>query len=192
MDLHSHLLDTEVVGLLAGVYDETTRECTILTALPAQRKVIADDASITVEASEESLAEAQSVAESLGMQIVGWYHSHPIFATLPSRIDCETQEAHQRAFGTDDLCASASMENDASPVDASSEEDKGKPFLGAICGPYNPKLETQQSDLNWFVVLPDPTGRRGRQVVPRKLNAILQGEDRMGRRGMEEYEVDKM
>ncbi|KAI8823672.1 uncharacterized protein EV422DRAFT_365269 [Fimicolochytrium jonesii] len=204
MDLHSHLLDTEVVGLLAGVYDDGTKECTIQTALPAQRKLIAANASITVEASEESLAEALSTAESLGMQIVGWYHSHPIFCTLPSRIDCETQHAHQMAFGgsacnaVQDHGVMGEGALPSPPLPHESAQEDGKPFLGAICGPYNPKLETSQSELNWFVVVPSeafPAGTptpsytagsvagadvaqptRRNTVVPRRLQAVLQGE----------------
>lgn len=53
-------------------------------------------------------------------------------------------------------------------------------------GPYNPKLETSRSDLNWFV-LPDP-----RRRIPRKLCTVLQGEEDIVRDGLEVYEVEKM
>ncbi|KAI9102639.1 hypothetical protein DFS34DRAFT_647198 [Phlyctochytrium arcticum] len=99
MDLHSHLLDTEIVGLLAGTYDPVTCLCTVRTAFPAQRKPMEGaDTSITVEASEESLAEGLSMADAMGLQIVGWYHSHPVFCTDPSILDLTTHHLHQEAF----------------------------------------------------------------------------------------------
>lgn len=114
-------------------------ECTIKTALPAQRKHISADTSITVEASEESVAEALSLADSLGMQIMGWYHSHPIFSTNPSKIDLATQHAHQKAFGGyvyeegEEEVHGGKCEHLGGVVES---EGGGKPFLGAICGEF--------------------------------------------------------
>ncbi|TPX61987.1 hypothetical protein SpCBS45565_g07141 [Spizellomyces sp. 'palustris'] len=204
MDLHSHLLDTEVVGLLAGHYDAEKNECVIRTALPAQRKPIDADATITVEASEESLAEALSLADSLGLQIMGWYHSHPIFSTDPSNIDLTTQHLHQEAFkgycyghfaqedegekvgGTCAGSAQTAQEIKSAEGESVSPTVENRPFLGAICGPYDPKLEGSKSQLNWFV-LPDP-----RKRIPRKLHTVLQGEEEICQMGLEKYEFDKM
>ncbi|KAJ3160574.1 hypothetical protein HDU86_000332 [Geranomyces michiganensis] len=181
IDLHSHLLDTEVVGLLAGTYDEQAKACKISMAIPAKRKALESrDASITVEASEESLAAALATADAHGLHIVGWYHSHPVFATLPSRIDCETQRMHQTAFGGGEIGSG------------------GRPFLGAICGPYNPELKTSQSELNWFVV-PTTTAQSGHphchhhaDDTPRQLTAVLTGHDVAASEGVSQTELDNM
>lgn len=41
----------------------------------------------------ETLASEQ--IEDVGMQVVGWYHSHPTFAPNPSVRDIETQQKFQ-------------------------------------------------------------------------------------------------
>ncbi|KAJ3172677.1 hypothetical protein HDU88_006007 [Geranomyces variabilis] len=177
IDLHSHLLDTEVVGLLAGTYDEQAKACKISMAIPAKRKALESrDASITVEASEESLAAALATADAHGLHIVGWYHSHPVFSTLPSRIDCETQRMHQTAFGGGEIGSG------------------GRPFLGAICGPYNPELKTSQSELNWFVVPTASTQscQSHADAAPRQLTAVLTGHDAAAAEGVSPAELDNM
>ncbi|KAI8907537.1 hypothetical protein DFJ77DRAFT_182524 [Powellomyces hirtus] len=247
IDLHSHLLDTEVVGLLAGTYDPTTNECNILTSIPATRKKTStqitpqtntdgasqssratettssgppDDASISVEASEESIAAALATAEQSGLAIVGWYHSHPVFATNPSRIDCETQEMHQRAFC--DLVETrqpvttpqdTTLDTTATTLTSTSTTTttpplRRRPFLGGICGPYAPDLPTAQSELTWFIVPspqtashpashsattshhPPPSAATPQN--PRKLVARLTGHTLARTRGIECAEVDKM
>ncbi|KAJ3183409.1 hypothetical protein HDU87_006728 [Geranomyces variabilis] len=181
IDLHSHLLDTEVVGLLAGSYDEQAKACKVSVAIPAKRKALESrDASITVEASEESLAAALATADAHGLHIVGWYHSHPVFSTLPSRIDCETQRMHQKAFGGGEIGSG------------------GRPFLGAICGPYNPELKTSQSELNWFVVptasaqSSQPHSHHDSDAAPRQLTAVLAGHDAAAFEGVSPAELDNM
>ena len=61
-----------------------------------------------------------------GMKCVGWYHSHPTFAAIPSRIDLENQSSYQKLVGG--------------------------PFVGGIVSPYNPERAQLKSELNWFAV----------------------------------------
>lgn len=63
-------------------------------------------------------------------RVVGWYHSHPTFATFPSMIDIANQVTQQNAHKT------ATCE----------------PYIAAIVGPYNKKLTTCQSSMTWFYV----------------------------------------
>ena len=63
-------------------------------------------------------------------RVVGWYHSHPTFATFPSMIDIANQVTQQNAHKTS-TC---------------------EPYIAAIVGPYNKKLPTCQSSMTWFYV----------------------------------------
>ena len=63
-------------------------------------------------------------------RVVGWYHSHPTFATFPSMIDISNQVTQQNAHKT------ATCE----------------PYIAAIVGPYHKKLPTCQSSISWFYV----------------------------------------
>ena len=76
------------------------------------------------------------VVIDLGVQcrVVGWYHSHPTFATFPSMIDIANQVTQQNAHKT---CAC-------------------EPYIAAIVGPYNKKLPTCQSSITWFYVNHEP------------------------------------
>ena len=48
-----------------------------------------------MEISDVDLVEAQSFAESLGLRVVGWYHSHPNITVPPSHVDLRTQTNYQ-------------------------------------------------------------------------------------------------
>lgn len=67
-------------------------------------------------------------------RVVGWYHSHPTFATFPSMIDIANQVTQQNAHKTS-TC---------------------EPYIAAIVGPYNKKLPTCQSSMTWFYVAHEP------------------------------------
>ena len=64
---------------------------------------------------------------------MGWYHSHPTFATQPSLRDCENQSNYQRLFALSD-----------------SEEKTRVPFVGAIVGPY--RGADPVAEMTWFHV----------------------------------------
>ncbi|KAI8051640.1 hypothetical protein BDF22DRAFT_691578 [Syncephalis plumigaleata] len=83
MDLHAHLLRTEVIGLLGGKFDATTNQIDILTAFPCR------GASTDFQFAERGLA------------VVGWYHSHPTFEPTPSIRDIENQVNYQTLFRHD-------------------------------------------------------------------------------------------
>ena len=78
MDLHAHLVKTEVIGYLAGDYDEAARSVHILHAFPGQG-VPLDGTHVELDpASEVDLREQISAR---AWHVMGWYHSRP--AGLP-------------------------------------------------------------------------------------------------------------
>lgn len=64
---------------------------------------------------------------------VGWYHSHPHFATMPSLIDVFNQVMQQQAH----------RDNSLLPYE---------PYVGAIVGPYDRHMAGTSSGLTWFTV----------------------------------------
>ena len=71
----AHALSTEkqeVMGLLFGRWDGS--QAFVEEAHPLART---DRRADRVEVKPEQLAKAASIAESRGLRIVGWYHSHP-------------------------------------------------------------------------------------------------------------------
>ena len=89
----AHALSTEkqeVMGLLFGRWDGP--QAFIEEAHPLART---DRRADRVEVKPEQLAKAASIAESRGLRIVGWYHSHPHITAAPSHVDVRTQRAYQ-------------------------------------------------------------------------------------------------
>jgi hypothetical protein len=69
----------------------------------------------------------------LGLQCVGWYHSHPTFPVLPSSIDVYNQHAQQVAHNH-------------------SAFGEATPYIAAIVGPYWRHNFGSQSHMVWFYV----------------------------------------
>ncbi|XP_072040553.1 uncharacterized protein [Amphiura filiformis] len=95
MDLHAHLATTEVIGLLGGDYNETTRVLEISEAKPCKSL----STGMQCEMDPVSQTEASESIMAAGGRVVGWYHSHPTFAPNPSVRDIETQSDFQAWFG---------------------------------------------------------------------------------------------
>ncbi|RKO89885.1 hypothetical protein BDK51DRAFT_46892 [Blyttiomyces helicus] len=208
MDLHAHLMETEVIGYLAGKFDPEKRELSVHAALPVSRD---DDRTgnnplVNVEADSVSLVATAELAHSMGFILVGWYHSHPVFNTNPSDMDVGTQLFHQSVFGNQIETQGAgegaekSREEDSGEGAAGAATEgthtcrdlsrpMGQPFVGAIVGPYDPKLATAKSSINWFMV---SKKQRSDADIPRKLQENLDGDEAIARDGVEEVEVDKM
>lgn len=132
MDVHSHLFVDEVIGFLGGQWDEETRTITVERAFPARAlSQSGRKGRVSVEMDPESEVALREQIRNAGMRVVGWYHSHPLFVTLPSIKDCINQSLYQMMFSTDRAST---------------------PFVGAIVGPYDPLLPLEVSDLRWFHV----------------------------------------
>lgn len=67
-----------------------------------------------------------------GLEIIGWYHSHPLFPPNPSACDVTNQFNFQELFN--------------------SRNEGLNPFIGLIISPYDKKLPDENSLCLWFVV----------------------------------------
>ncbi|CAG8437761.1 10135_t:CDS:10 [Ambispora gerdemannii] len=120
MDFHSHLSHTEIIGLLGGKYhpDQTLLE--VSYAFPCQSV----STGYQCEMDPGSEVKAREAFEDRGLEIVGWYHSHPVFDPHPSIRDMENQGRYQ------DYLA--------------------RPFIGIIVSPYKPGNGSNVSKLQFF------------------------------------------
>ncbi|KAL7748250.1 hypothetical protein RI367_006436 [Sorochytrium milnesiophthora] len=133
MDLHAHLEDSEVIGLLGGRYDDDNA-LSIELAYPCK----STGTSTQCEMDSRSEMEARELFSARGLVSVGWYHSHPLFDTIPSVRDIETQSMYQMLFRRDD------------GVEA---------FVSAIISPFNPANHTTASQCSFIIVQGDLDSR---------------------------------
>eukprot|EP00698_Gefionella_okellyi_P008832 TRINITY_DN2212_c0_g1_i1.p1 TRINITY_DN2212_c0_g1~~TRINITY_DN2212_c0_g1_i1.p1 ORF type:complete len:519 (-),score=112.26 TRINITY_DN2212_c0_g1_i1:88-1644(-) len=128
-DAHAHMCQAEIIGLLAGTFDAKKKEIHVQCAYPCQAN---EDDAVQVEMAPESELEVRNQIQERGLQVVGWYHSHPKFEPRPSARDVENQQNYQQLFRD----ASANIE----------------PFIGLIVGPYDVRMLSEASQLTWFHV----------------------------------------
>ncbi|KAK8756507.1 hypothetical protein V5799_000790, partial [Amblyomma americanum] len=134
MDIHAHLLNTEVIGLLGGYYDEH-RSCLVVSTAEA-----CDSVSTDLECEMDSVSQTQAMESLLerGCDVVGWYHSHPTFVPNPSVRDLATQRDYQALFS-----------------------NQGRPFVAAILSPFlpldaaSPPAKGLATRTKWWVVRED-------------------------------------
>lgn len=112
---HAHVSRSEVIGLLGGIYDKEKKllkvgvmsKCWRYRCVSAVR---AGPTCVQISAAEPcnsvstglqcemdpvSQTQACDVLSSLGLGVVGWYHSHPTFHPNPSVRDINTQDQFQ-------------------------------------------------------------------------------------------------
>ncbi|KAJ1912467.1 hypothetical protein H4219_005590 [Mycoemilia scoparia] len=97
MDFHAHLVQTEIIGLLGGRWDTSSRTLEVIKAYPCQALATQDD-HLNVEMDPESELKVRQNIGNENLRVVGWYHSHPTFMPDPSFIDIENQLAYQTLF----------------------------------------------------------------------------------------------
>ena len=100
-DFHAHLADSEIIGLLGGYWDRDNRTIFIQAPFPCRSTERADDGATDVEMDPASEIAIRDIIASHGMQVVGWYHSHPKFQPDPSVTDIVNQKNYQvgESFG---------------------------------------------------------------------------------------------
>ncbi|KAJ2805267.1 hypothetical protein H4R20_002161 [Coemansia guatemalensis] len=137
MDLHAHLMYTEIIGLLGGQFHDEQRVVEIEVAFPC------NSTSTTTECEMDpaSEVEARRVFSSSGRQALGWFHSHPTFEATPSVRDIHNQHAYQM------LCRRSS--------------DQLEPFIGVIVSPPGGTGPYGVSDISVFYVMPRKSGDDG-------------------------------
>jgi len=148
-DFHSHMLEKiEVIGLLIGTYDEKKKVMKILCSRPG-KSVCGDgsDVEVNVELDPTSEIECREwiktkearefcgVSESEELQVVGWYHSHPVFEPIPSTTDIRNHRSYQHALfkGANGTA----------------------PFVALIVGPWDTRMLQERSVHQWFSIEPD-------------------------------------
>lgn len=134
IDCHAHLSHSEVIGVLAGVFDPDTSSISVLRAYPVQ-EVSTEDNSINVEMDPEDEWRVRQQIDAEGLRVVGWYHSHPTFPTQPSSIDIYNQVLQQH-YHRDEACS----------------KEQAAPYIAAIVGPYDKRQLAARSSLTCFYV----------------------------------------
>jgi protein MYSM1 len=145
MDFHAHLSsDTEIIGFLGGVWDSHNKTLKVQRALPA-RRLSSADAGVEVELDPACVPEIVDALESDKQRVVGWYHSHPTFATTPSLRDCENQANYQSLFAEE-------TSHDDGDTRKRLTNASAVPFVGAIVGPYRATRGDPVAEMTWFHV----------------------------------------
>ncbi|KAI8820186.1 SWIRM domain-containing protein, partial [Fimicolochytrium jonesii] len=126
MDFHSHLAQTEIIGLLGGTYDALTSTLSIRDVFPCQSM----STGVQCEMDPDSEVQARDAFAQKELDVVGWYHSHPTFEPIPSIRDIENQTNYQTLFQRHDTGV--------------------EPFIGAIVSPYDPAYAAaRKSKIGW-------------------------------------------
>ncbi|XP_029939370.1 histone H2A deubiquitinase MYSM1 [Salarias fasciatus] len=110
MDMHAHVSQSEVIGLLGGTFSEDENVLKVCAAEPCNSV----STGLQCEMDPVSQTQACDMLASLGFSVVGWYHSHPSFHPNPSVRDINTQDQFQSYFSRG-----------------------GAPFIGMIVSPYD-------------------------------------------------------
>jgi proteasome lid subunit RPN8/RPN11 len=138
-DLHAHLCDSEIIGLLGGYYSKEEKCIYIQAAFPCKSTNRIDSGSTDVEMDPVFQIYATEAIGNHGMRVVGWYHSHPDFQPNPSITDIENQANYQQLFQGSDMTEN----NGGDTTDVNAEE--ASPFVGLIVGTYDGKNPESQS-----------------------------------------------
>jgi protein MYSM1 len=101
MDFHAHTSLTEVMGLVAGTWNPAKNILTISHYEPCRN--IASSAT-HCDMCPISQSKAAELIHSRGLDVLGWFHSHPTFAPEPSQQDLDTQQDVQLWIGSKTPC----------------------------------------------------------------------------------------
>ncbi|KAH8098293.1 RNA polymerase II transcription regulator recruiting protein [Aureococcus anophagefferens] len=133
-DVHAHLADAEIIGLLGGRWDPEKRMMHVQAPFPCRAVARDDDGATDVEMDPVSELVVRDVIKTHAMDVVGWYHSHPRFVAEPSVTDIENQRSYQSLFHDEALGLA--------------------PFIGLIVGTYDTNAPGPNSVFRYFHVAP--------------------------------------
>lgn len=132
IDFHSHLVNGEVAGYLAGSWDPGQHVLTITQAFPCKTPL--DDEQNAAQIDEEIRADIKS----RNLSLVGWYHSHQRkYSNYPTIRDIQTQIEYQIAM----------------------KDAPGgyMPCVGLICSPHDTRSEDDLSpSFQIYWIMPPP------------------------------------
>lgn len=155
-DVHGHLCDAEVIGLLAGKWDPTEQCLYIQAPFPCAATERHQDHGLTdVELDTEAEWKVREAIAAMGLQVIGWYHSHPKFKPDPSVMDIFNQQQYQQFTRGDEA---------------------GPPFVGLIVSTFDTHLATAASHHQWFTVVPysPPPPHRSNSIVEDDLATTIE------------------
>jgi len=141
VDLHSHMSTAEVMGFLAGSWDASKLTINVVAAFPGRSML---DGATECEMDPVVEVDLRATIETQGMQVVGWYHSHPTFQPVPSSCDVDNQANYQALFHD----GAAQME----------------PFIALINSPYDMRLPSSRSQFSWFYVESPQTMKSAKRI----------------------------
>ena len=190
MDFHAHLDGHEVIGLLAGAWRPRERCLVVERALPVREAAGAlfpaaaggggngsngnssgsGAGAVDVEMdAADQFKVGEVISDLWRLRVVGWYHSHPGFAPLPSAIDVANQLLAQRGAreeggggGGGDAGGDAGTGGGGGGQGSGggggggggggSQQQAFEPYIAAIVSPYEPRLPAAASAVTWFAV----------------------------------------
>eukprot|EP00948_MAST-09A_sp_MAST-9A-sp1_P003523 g3523.t1 len=108
-DLHAHMSQNEIIGLLGGTWNPVTNEMIIKAAFPCRaldnlygnQDTQGTNRLVNVEMDPSSEITVREIINAQGLKCVGWYHSHPTFCPDPSVRDVQNQTSYQHLFAKD-------------------------------------------------------------------------------------------
>jgi proteasome lid subunit RPN8/RPN11 len=135
-EFHAHLSKNEVIGFVAGRFDAPRNVLRVVRACPCveakhahEHDDVVEDAAINVEMDAISALQVRDDIEKSGLQVVGWFHSHPTFQPDPSLRDIETQTRFQELF----------------------RAGAREPFVGLIITTFDADIPSTTSIVNCFI-----------------------------------------
>mmetsp|Transcript_11959 Transcript_11959/g.27316 ORF Transcript_11959/g.27316 Transcript_11959/m.27316 type:complete len:92 (-) Transcript_11959:9-284(-) len=81
-------LSCEIIGFFGGSWDAKARQLHLTEAFPC-RSLASASGAIHVELDPLAEVQVRQAIENRSMRVVGWYHSHPVFAPQPSIRDVQ-------------------------------------------------------------------------------------------------------
>ncbi|KAF6198235.1 hypothetical protein GE061_007982 [Apolygus lucorum] len=112
-DVHGHAsLDREIMGLLGGTFHPETMTMEILACVPCY---VLSSTNTHCDMCPVSQCDAKESIGKKGLDVVGWYHTHPGSLPEPSPQDITSQGTYQSHFA-----------------------ESSVPFVGLILSPYTP------------------------------------------------------
>ncbi|XP_076065467.1 histone H2A deubiquitinase MYSM1-like isoform X2 [Oratosquilla oratoria] len=130
MDLHAHTSHGEVMGLLGGYHDPSSKSLHITVCVPTK----ATSSGVECDMCPISQIAACTAIQERGVSVVGWYHSHPTFLPNPSLQDLDTQAEMQQWFARQEA-----------------------PFVGIIISPYSLTNKDDSSQIRCLILGPSPS-----------------------------------
>lgn len=136
IELHSHLINDEIIGFMSGVYNIDQKLITVNNAYPVKQIETADNQYNAEMDPGDMFSTIELIESQQSNYVCGWYHSHPKFSNHPSVLDVDMHTQLQSMF----------------------YEKYSSPYIAAICTTYNDQkslLKKNTCDTKYFYTVRD-------------------------------------